>query len=149
MAQDVTQKIFELKGQGLSERKIADKLGIKRYDVRKVVENPEKASTNQPTNQLTSGSTGSTMSTTTRTPIPPRTAMEKTELPDIVEKEMLLQATPIIRKVMLNPKVYLWYDYARSKLGFEGDIGDFLLDTVEDFWKSRGYTIKISQEEEI
>ena len=47
------------------------------------------------------------------------------ELPEAFEKEILVQASPLVRKIILNPKVYLWFDYARSELKFQGDIGDF------------------------
>ncbi len=68
---------------------------------------------------------------------------------ELVEKEILAVATPIVRKVVLNPAVYLWYDYARNRLGYKGDLGDFLVDCVEDFFRSRGYKIKIVHEEEV
>jgi len=60
-----------------------------------------------------------------------------------------LRASPIIRKVALNPKVYLWYDYAVTKLGYKRDIGDFCAAAIQDFWKSRGYKVKIVREEDI
>ena len=58
-------------------------------------------------------------------------------VPGEFERELWVKATPIIRKIILNPKVWLYYDYARSALGYEGDIGSFLEDCVEDFWRSR------------
>jgi hypothetical protein len=67
----------------------------------------------------------------------------------IIERELLVEATPIIRKVVLNPKVLLWYDYARSELGFDGDLGDFIYDAVEDFWERRGYKIEIVKRKEV
>jgi len=67
----------------------------------------------------------------------------------VLERELWVKATPIIRKVVLNPKIWLYYDYARTQLGYEGDIGSFLEDCVEDFWRSRGYKIKIVQETEV
>ena len=72
--------------------------------------------------------------------------------PDMREgfgQEMWLMARPIMRKVALNPKVFLWYDYAVKELGFEGDIGDLCVDAIEDFFKSRGYKITIVKETEI
>lgn len=68
---------------------------------------------------------------------------------DDFERIVMVEASPILKKVALNPKVYLWYDYARSKLGYKGDVGDFVIDSVEDFWKSRGYRIVITQGEEV
>jgi len=66
-----------------------------------------------------------------------------------LERELMVRATPILRKVILNPKVLLWYDYARAELGYSGDLGDFINDAVEDFWRSRGYKIKVIQEMEV
>jgi len=51
----------------------------------------------------------------------------------------------VIRKVILNPKVLMWYDYIVSKFGYKGDLGDFIVECIEDFWASRGYKIKISR----
>jgi len=67
----------------------------------------------------------------------------------IVERELWVKATPIIRKIVLNPKIYLYYDYVRMNYGYKGDLGDFLYDAVEDFFKSRGITIKIVKEEDV
>jgi hypothetical protein len=50
-----------------------------------------------------------------------------------------------VKKIALNPEMYFWYDYARGKLGFEGDLGDFLCDCVRFFFKTHGYAISIVQ----
>lgn len=68
---------------------------------------------------------------------------------DDFERIVLVEASPILKKVALNPKVYLWYDYAKSEKGYKGDIGDFVIDAVEDFWRSRGYRIIVTQEKEV
>lgn len=68
---------------------------------------------------------------------------------DDMQRILFLEASPILKKVALNPKVYLWFDYAKTELGFKGDVGDFLIDTVEDFFRSRGYKIVISQSKEV
>lgn len=53
--------------------------------------------------------------------------------------------------VVLNPKVRLWYDFARSNpMGpngetFHGDLGQFLTECVDDFWKRRGWSIVIKR----
>jgi hypothetical protein len=67
----------------------------------------------------------------------------------LMDRELALQATPIVKKVILNPKIYLYYDYAVSTFDFKGDIGDFIQDAVEDFWKSRGYRIVIERKSEV
>ena len=68
---------------------------------------------------------------------------------EAAEKELMVQATPILRKVVLNPRIYLFYDYSRTRLGFKGDFGDFIADCVDDFFNSRGIKIKIVREEEV
>jgi len=67
----------------------------------------------------------------------------------VIQRELWEKATPIIRKVVLNPKVFLYYDYMRANYGYKGDLGDFLYDCVEDFFRSRGFTVKIVKEEEL
>lgn len=81
------------------------------------------------------------------TPEPSETSIEKAG--STIEKELWLQATPVVRKVILNPKIYLLYDYARSELGFEGDLGDFCSDCVEDFFNRRNIKVKIVREKEV
>jgi len=66
-------------------------------------------------------------------------------LQETVEKQLQIAASPIVRKIILNPIVYFWYDYAKTKLGFNGDIGDFLWDCVEDFFDARGVHIVVEQ----
>ena len=72
-----------------------------------------------------------------------------TAMGGIMDQELALQATPIVKKVILNPKTYLFYDYACTNLNFKGDVGDFIQDAIEDFWKSRGYKIVIEKRSEI
>lgn len=62
------------------------------------------------------------------------------------ERLLVSQADPILRKVALNPKVIFWYEFAKS-CGYEGDLGDFIVACVEDFFKSRGYKLKVVREE--
>ncbi len=67
----------------------------------------------------------------------------------ILEKTFLVKAQPILRKVALNPRIFFDYDFAKKKFGWEGDIGDFLIECVEDFWKRKGYSIRIMYDEEM
>lgn len=55
-----------------------------------------------------------------------------TAMQGLMDQELALQATPIVKKVILNPKTYLFYDYACSTLNFKGDIGDFIRARVKD-----------------
>lgn len=45
-------------------------------------------------------------------------------------KTYTVKATDLAKKVMLNPKVLLYYDYARA-VGFEGDLSDFICNCIE------------------
>ena len=45
-------------------------------------------------------------------------------LNDELSKTFIAQASPILRKVALNPKVFLFHDYAKASLGYKGDIGE-------------------------
>jgi hypothetical protein len=62
-----------------------------------------------------------------------------------LQEELMLAGTPIIRKVILNPKIFFWYDFAANRMGFKGDIGDFVNDCVEDFFKSRNYEVIVQK----
>jgi len=97
MTEDIAKKVFELKGKGLSQRKTAEALGIKRSEVQKILKSPGSTTTKPPTNQSTSGSTGSTTLTTgstTQPPSPPATEAEEKGIPESFEKELWIKATP-------------------------------------------------------
>lgn len=69
------------------------------------------------------------------------------EVQTLFERELTMYGIPIIQKIALNAKVRLYYDYMVNVMGFKGDVGDFLVDCVDDFFNSRGYSIKIIKEE--
>lgn len=68
------------------------------------------------------------------------------DLDELMNKTILIHAAPILRKVALNSKVFLQHEYFQEKLGYEGDIGDLLVEALNYYWKEMGFTIKISQE---
>jgi hypothetical protein len=68
---------------------------------------------------------------------------------EMVAREMQLAASPIFKKVILNPKIYMHFDYVVNNFGYTQDIADFLVDCVEDFLKSRGYRVVIQHEAEV
>lgn len=49
----------------------------------------------------------------------------------------------------MNPKIFMYYDYAVSSLGYRQDMGDFISDCIEDFFRSRGYRVVIQHESEV
>ena len=57
----------------------------------------------------------------------------------LVEREMLLMATPLIQKVLLGPKTRIYFDITREELKEQlpenYDFGDFLTECVEFFMK--------------
>lgn len=68
------------------------------------------------------------------------------DLDELMNKTILIHAAPILRKVALNSKVFLQHEYFQEKLGYEGDIGDLLVEALNYYWKEMGFTIKISQD---
>ncbi len=66
------------------------------------------------------------------------------ELGEAWEKTLLIQATPILRKVVLNSKVFIQHEYFQKHLGYTGDIGDLLVEALNYYWKEMGFTIKIT-----
>jgi len=74
---------------------------------------------------------------------------EQPEVEEIMGRTFLEQSLPIMRKVMMSPKIYLLYDYCRNKMDFKGDIGDFIGDCVDYFFASNGFEISITHKTEI
>ena len=66
----------------------------------------------------------------------------------VTEREIVAFATPVLRKVILNPKILLYYDYFRSK-GYSGDLGDFINECIELLFKLKGYQIVIERRSEV
>ena len=64
----------------------------------------------------------------------------------ILNRSFLIQATPILRKVALNAKVFMQHEYVQKVMGYEGDVGDLLVEALDFYWKSLGFTIKISHD---
>ena len=71
---------------------------------------------------------------------------DDSDLNEIWEKTLLIQATPILRKVVLNSKVFLQHEYFQKHLGYVGDIGDLLVEALNFYWKEMGFTIKITHD---
>lgn len=75
--------------------------------------------------------------------------LEQSEVEAALGRTFIEQSLPIMRKIMLSPKIYLLYDYCRDKLDFQGDIGDFLADCVDYFFRANGFEISITHKSEI
>ena len=64
------------------------------------------------------------------------------------EREVVAYATPVLRKVILNPKILLFYDYMKSK-GYSGDLGDFIVECIELLFRKMGYQVVIERKVEV
>ena len=64
----------------------------------------------------------------------------------LLTKTLLIHATPILKKVALNSKVFIQHEYFQKKLGYEGDVGDLLVEALDYYWKQMGFKITISQD---
>ncbi len=65
----------------------------------------------------------------------------------VLQDRMMIDATPIVMKVINNAKNLLWFDWFRKTYKYDGDMGDFITDCIEDFFKSRGWEIVVSKKE--
>jgi len=86
---------------------------------------------------------------------PPSLRVEAKELrtpsrPTLEPEEVLLEVegVPPTRRVKLTPKSLMWYAWFRTKYNYSGDLSTFINEVIEDFFRSRGWTIKIVKEEE-
>jgi len=57
---------------------------------------------------------------------------------DVLEGDYI----PIAKKVFLNPRVLMYYQYARSQ-GYGGDLGDFINEVIESFFRDRRIKIAV------
>jgi len=68
------------------------------------------------------------------------------DLDGLMTQTLLIHATPILKKVALNSKVFLQHEYFRKQLGYEGDVGDLLVEALNFYWQEMGFKITISQD---
>ena len=71
---------------------------------------------------------------------------DNSDLDELLNRTILIHATPILRKVALNSKVFLQHEYFQKQLGYEGDVGDLLVEALDYYWKEMGFTIKITHD---
>jgi hypothetical protein len=90
------------------------------------------------------GQSGSTASVQTQTPgqqQEPRVKVEGGRI--IVEREVELETIWDIKRVALDPRVYILYAYAQKYLGYPGSLGEFLSDCTILFFKERGVEVTL------
>jgi len=79
---------------------------------------------------------------------PPPPAAPGSELGP-TESVIEVAGIPVGKKIRLTPKNLTLFDWFKARYGYEGGLSDFINDAIEDFFRSRGYTVKIVKEEEV
>jgi len=146
MTENLALRAATLYGEGLSFDKIGKELEISRSrvgnlirDVLKSMEKPDDDFNKNPTEQPDDESEKKDESST-------YDFNDNRDLEGLMNQTILIHAAPILKKVALNSKVFLQHEYFQEKLGYEGDVGDLLVEALEFYWKEMGFTIKISQD---
>jgi len=60
-----------------------------------------------------------------------------------------VEGVPVGRKIRLTPKNLALFDWFKARYGYDGDLSDFINDAIDDFFRSRGYSLKVVREEEV
>ncbi|GAH03755.1 unnamed protein product, partial [marine sediment metagenome] len=68
------------------------------------------------------------------------------DLDEIMTRTLLIHATPILKKIALNSKVFLQHEYFQKELGYTGDVGDLLVEALDFYWEKMGFSIKITHD---
>jgi hypothetical protein len=61
----------------------------------------------------------------------------------VVEREVELETIWNVRRIALDPRVYILYAYAQKYLGYPGSLGEFLSDCVILWFKERGIEVAL------
>jgi hypothetical protein len=61
----------------------------------------------------------------------------------IVEREVELGTVWDVKRVTLDPRVYILYAYAQKYLGYPGSLGEFVSDCTVLFFKERGIEVTL------
>jgi hypothetical protein len=61
----------------------------------------------------------------------------------IVEREVELGTVCDVKRVTLDPRVYILYAYAQKYLGYPGSLGEFVSDCTVLFFKERGIEVTL------
>jgi hypothetical protein len=90
------------------------------------------------------GQSGNMASVQTQTPgqqQEPRVKVEGGRI--IVEREVELETIWDIKRVALDPRVYILYAYAQKYLGYPGSLGEFVSDCTVLFFKEKGIEVTL------
>jgi hypothetical protein len=61
----------------------------------------------------------------------------------IVEREVELETIWDVKRIALDPRVYILYAYAQKYLGYPGSLGEFVSDCTILFFKERGVEVAL------
>lgn|GEM_PF-957884 len=61
----------------------------------------------------------------------------------MVEREVELETIWNVRRIALDPRVYILYAYAQKYLGYPGSLGEFVSDCTILFFKERGVEVTL------
>jgi hypothetical protein len=61
----------------------------------------------------------------------------------IVERKVELETIWNVRRIALDPRVYILYAYAQKYLGYNGSLGEFVSDCTILFFKERGIEVTL------
>jgi hypothetical protein len=61
----------------------------------------------------------------------------------VVEREVELETVWDIKRIALDPRVYILYAYAQKYLGYPGSLGEFVSDCTILFFKERGVEVAL------
>jgi hypothetical protein len=61
----------------------------------------------------------------------------------VVEREVELETIWNIRRIALDPRVYILYAYAQKYLSYNGSLGEFVSDCTILFFKERGIEVTL------
>jgi len=69
----------------------------------------------------------------------PRQDLAKERVIPLTPEEVVIEVEgiPVGRKIRLSPKNLMFYDWFKTKYGYEGDLSQFINDAIEDFFRSR------------
>ncbi len=61
----------------------------------------------------------------------------------VVEREVELETIWGVKRIALDPRVYILYAYAQKYLGYPGSLGEFVSDCTVLFFKERGIEVAL------
>jgi hypothetical protein len=87
------------------------------------------------------GQGSSTAGVQTQTPAQQSVRVEGDRI--IVEREVELETIWGVKRIALDPRVYILYAYAQKYLGYPGSLGEFVSDCTILFFKERGIEVML------